>query len=265
MLQTVARWAVRGLERQPITQDHAAGPKRVGQHGVGCTARAVMPIRLGEDDVERDGGGAEIAQPSDQAGDQVATPGPLADGRQTALVHVHDDDPAAWRTRRRGAYQRVVDDEFEVRECRWPVDRKQRGEQGRNQPAKHHPAAGSTLHLTVTSTRRLRGSNTSLAVFTSSDDSPKDMTSIEERLRPAPMRSVRTAFARFRPSSKFRAVLPIVSVCPMTATSEKARCLTVCSTSRMSIRLSVVSSSESKRKNSVNCFGGGGRAARASP
>ena len=60
-------------------------------------------IGFREDDVERHRRGPEIAQAGDELSDDVPAPGPLADGRQAAIVDVHDDDAAVGRPGRRGA------------------------------------------------------------------------------------------------------------------------------------------------------------------
>ena len=54
--------------------------------------RRRQPVRLGEDDVEGDRGGAELGQPRDQVGDARARPRPLAELAQAFLVDIDDDD-----------------------------------------------------------------------------------------------------------------------------------------------------------------------------
>ena len=121
MLDTCAG-SVRGaLERQGITNHNAARPKRVSQRFVGV--RAFVSVGLRENDVERDGGRPEIPQTRDEIADDIATPGPLADRRQAAFVHVHNHDLAAGRMRPGRANHRVVDAVFEPLEELGPVDR----------------------------------------------------------------------------------------------------------------------------------------------
>ena len=54
--------------------------------------RRRQPVRLGEDDVEGDGGRAELGQPRDQVGDARARPRQLAELAQAFLVDIDDDD-----------------------------------------------------------------------------------------------------------------------------------------------------------------------------
>ena len=198
--------------------------------------------------------------------DDVATPGPLADRGQAALVHVHNHDPAVRRTElARKPQQRVVRAVFEVREEWRPVEREQRDDDRRHQTGQTRQAGGTEPssdddfdaaiarleHLVGRRNQQIR-----LAERRDFDDGAS---------RPASTRMLRTAVARFSPSSKLTARDPVVSVCPTTTTSGTGRSLTACRISGTRARLSSVSSSDSKRKYRVKCRGGGGRADSASP
>ena len=61
--------------------------------------RRRQPVGLGEDDVEGDGGGAELGQARDQVGDARARPRPLAELAQAFLVDIDDDDRPLRRRR----------------------------------------------------------------------------------------------------------------------------------------------------------------------
>ena len=106
--------------------------------------------------------------------------------------------------------------------------------------------------------RRLFGSATSSAVFTSRSVSPCELTLIIDRSIPAATRRLRIVFARLSPSWKLTAGVPVVSVCPTAATSGTGRFLTACRISGSCARLWSVSSSDSKRKNKVKCCAAGG-------
>ena len=126
MVHTRPRHVVTAVERHRVAKDDAAVAQRVGERIVRGHAAALEAIRFGEHDVQRDDGGAEIAQAGDQLPDHVAPPRPLADGGETAFVHVDDDDAIAERTRRHRAHQPVVDVELEAEQQRRAIERQHR-------------------------------------------------------------------------------------------------------------------------------------------
>ena len=151
-------------------------------------AAALEAIRLGEHDVERDDGRAELAQTRHQFADHVAPPRPLADAGEAAFVDVDDDDAIARRTGRHRAQQPIVDAVLEAAEHRRTVQREhrddERGDQAaeQDQPAWPGPREDARDHRTVTSTRRFLGSKTPSAVGTSSSASPCDRTSMADKV-----------------------------------------------------------------------------------
>ena len=100
VLRARARRSCGAIECQCIAQDHTARTKRISQRRVRGWSCAFVSVRFREDDVERDRRCSEIAQAVDQRANEVTTPRPLTDRRQTALVDVHNDDPAARRSGR---------------------------------------------------------------------------------------------------------------------------------------------------------------------
>ena len=100
VLKARARRSRGAIEGQRIAQNDTAGANRIRQRRVRGWPCPGISVRLREDHVERDRRCSEIAQAIDQFADEVTTPRPLTEGRQTALVDVHNDDPAARRSRR---------------------------------------------------------------------------------------------------------------------------------------------------------------------
>ena len=213
---TIASKRLRRIERERVAENDPTARERTGQRGVGRRFAGLrrpggdVAIRLGEDDVQRDHRGAQLADAGDELRDQIATPRPLADRRQAALVHIHDRDSALGWRRRRGAHQRVVDAVVHLGEKRRAIDGKQDRQRRRGEAAQENDSTAGCpsdlrgvlhAHLIVISTRRLRGSTVPSGVGISRSASPCEATSTSEGSRPAEMSSERTAVARFRPSS----------------------------------------------------------------
>ncbi len=242
MLDTRAGAHRHWIERQRVSEYDLSGSQRVGEDGIGVAS--LVAIRFGEDDIEGDGRRPLIAERGNQPRHHVTAPRPLADRRETPLVDVDDDDPRIGRPQGRGAQQDVVGLVFEVAEQRRAIERKQRGDDGRNHPAPEGEARAA-LHRTVISTRRLRGSATLSAVCTSRSASPCEVASTNEGSRPASTSRLRIATARFIPSALLLTAVPVVSVCPMMMTSGDGRCFTASRMRGSSSLLSSVNSSES--------------------
>ena len=75
-------------------------------HEIDDRARRIA-IGLGEDNVEADGGGAEVAEPVHQIGDHGAGPRPLPQGFQAFFVDVDDDRGVRRGFARRGLLEEV--------------------------------------------------------------------------------------------------------------------------------------------------------------
>ena len=86
---------MRAVERHRITEDDTSTAQRVGQRDVGRDATGLESIRFGEHHVERDDSRTEIAHAGDQVANDIASPRPLADRGETALVDVDDGDAIA--------------------------------------------------------------------------------------------------------------------------------------------------------------------------
>ncbi len=132
--------------------------QRVGEQLVGRAPAAFEPIRLREDDVQRDGRRTKIAQARHELTDDVAPPWPLTDGRQAVVIDVDDDDAAGCRADRSVAQDGVVRAVFPVAKQRRAEERQQRRNERGHEPAQHHETPRPERHLIVISTRRLRGS-----------------------------------------------------------------------------------------------------------
>jgi hypothetical protein len=108
---TRASGAPASVERQSVTQDDTTFSQRIGEHIVGGrsgTIHGAETIRFGEDDVQGDGRGAQLAETRDKATYEIPRPGPLTDRREAVLVHVDDDDVIAGRPRIGRAHEDVV-------------------------------------------------------------------------------------------------------------------------------------------------------------
>ena len=62
-----------------------------------------QPVRLGEQDIECDGGRAHVGEPIDQLGNPVSRPGPLAKFAQRGLIDVDDPNRQILESPRRDA------------------------------------------------------------------------------------------------------------------------------------------------------------------
>jgi hypothetical protein len=94
-----------------------------------------VPIGFGEDDVQRDGCCTQFAKASDEATDEVTTPGPLTERRQAALVDIHNHDGSMRRSRSPRAEHRIVDAAIRAHENRRSIER----ENGRDDCGKQAP------------------------------------------------------------------------------------------------------------------------------
>ena len=88
-----------------------------------------QPVRLGEQDIECDGGRAHVREPVDQFGDPVARPWPLAELAQRGLIDVDDPNRQILESPRRDALvlvERRVADQLQRPRVARPQDRERR-------------------------------------------------------------------------------------------------------------------------------------------
>ena len=143
MVHACSGHVVGAIEGHGVAEDDAAAAKRGAERIVGGHGAALEAIRLGEHDVQRDDGRAEIAKIGHECSDHVPSPRPLPDRGETAFVHVDDDDPAADRTCRHPAHQPVIDVVLEAEQYRGTVERQHRDDEGGEQTAQQNQPAGT--------------------------------------------------------------------------------------------------------------------------